>query len=1088
MPKPLKILQASAGSGKTFSLTAHYLTLLFSGENKYREILAVTFTNKATEEMKTRILEVLKGFAVGDTSKKIDDYRVIVLAAHPQLNAELLKAKADKVYRKILHDYSRFSVSTIDGFVQKVIRGFAFELGLNADYSLEMNYDKVKEELVQKLDDSLNHNQQLLQWIIDLALERIGENKSWNYRKELINLIGEVFKDSYEIFEYSLNKVGQENIDELFKNYINITKEEINNFEKELELRTNAAVEIFERHNLDKTHFVKQSQNWLFKLSVLSKVKEDKYQDKIEKIFDLIDNIEAWFKPQKEDFSLFEELNSALKGIKQFREENLSKYSLAIAFNKNLYFLRLMQEVAVLLSDYRNENDNLLISDAQKLITGITDDAADNPSFIWEKVGNKYRNFLFDEFQDTSVNQWKSFKSILSNAIATPSQQHIDNLIVGDTKQSIYRWRNGDWNILHQQAKTEIGPVNVIDDNLEENYRSTENIITFNNFLYQSLPPLLQDILNTHITLKSDELKLWWEANNYNNIVTSVYENAKQNYSPFTKPGGTIKIKRFGKEDVEGEIEKFTETNYREIALKDVISEIKILKEEKNYLAKDIAILVRSNFEAALCVNGLMEHNIPVLSGEALMISGNNAISLIINTLKVLVGIDTQTTLYKANCIALYHRLHGRELSPTAYLSLNGKSLSSLSALLPNSLCEHWQAWVQLPLAELIENIIKAYEISSLKQHIPYLLAFRDLVSQATKMGEKGMVSFLTWWDEEGVNKSLPSPDEADAVQIITIHKSKGLAFRAVLVPFCNWELKTKANSIFWVSAADTVYEALGGIPLKFAEELSDSTVAKAFYKELLDSALDSLNMLYVATTRSKDYLYMSVMKKSDTSQISNVGDALAHVISSVDAGDANFNDTNQYEIIEDVIEKTSIKSSGGLQLESYPTTNRLSALYLPSQEKNLQHVLNIEQSGRIGSIKHEVLANAHTEQEVSDCLEEMLLNGVIALDELEGLKAEVMEVLNHPDLKKLLAQSTKDIIEKNIIDETGKLHRPDRIVIHEKGVTILDYKFTLEQTDKHIEQILTYKNLLQQMGFEQVNGYLFYAATQELKEVTSNF
>ena len=1079
--KPLKILQASAGSGKTFSLTAHYLTLLFSGDNKYREILAVTFTNKATEEMKTRILEVLKGFAMGDASKKIEDYRMIVLSAHPDLNPETLKLKADKVYRKILHDYSRFAVSTIDGFVQKVIRGFAFELGLNADYTLEMNYDKVKDELVQKLDESLNHNQQLLQWIIDLALERIGENKSWNYKAELINLISEVFKDSYEVFETSINALGLSSLDELFKNYISVTKAEINQFQNRLKELGSSAWQIFENHGILVEQLKGKSRNGLLKVRNIA----DGDFSKLDAVFKLIDEPNEWFQKGVDLPAFYSELNAQLANIKSYHEQNLATYSLSIAFNKNLYYLRLMQEVAVLLSDYRNENDNLLISDAQKLITGITDDAGDNPSFIWEKVGSKYRNFLFDEFQDTSVNQWKSFRSILSNAIASPSQKHIDNLIVGDTKQSIYRWRNGDWNILHQQAKYEIGEHNVFDDNLEENYRSTENIITFNNYLYQSLPLVVQNQLNTNITEKSDALLEWWDENGYSDVVTSVYGKAKQKLSPFTKQGGTVKVKRFGKADAGEDIERFTETVYREIALQDVIEEIKILQTQKAYQAKDIAILVRSNFEAMLCVTRLMEQNIPVLSGEALMIANNNAIDLIINTLKILVGIDKQTALYKANCISLYHRLHAKEISPTAYLGLTGKSLTSLSALLPKSLCENWQNWMQLPLIELVENLIDAYGISGLKQHIPYLLAFRDLVANATRMGEKGIVNFLTWWDEDGVKKSLPSPDEADAVQIITIHKSKGLAFRAVFVPFCNWDLKTKANSIFWVSATETAYKELGGIPLKFEDDLSNSSVARAYYKEVLDSNLDALNMLYVATTRSKDYLYLSVMEKKEASNITSVGDALVQVITQLNTGeDEGFEATNTYEIIADVIEPAKAEESNNFELEEYPTTNRLSALYVPSQEKHLQHVLNIEQSGRVGSIKHEVLANATTEQEVEDCLNEMLTSGVIAKDEFDGLKEGVMEVLNHPELKAILKQSTENIIEKNIIDADGKLHRPDRIVVHADGVTIIDYKFTLEQTNQHIEQILNYKDLLTQMGFEKVKSYLFYAVTQELKEV----
>ncbi len=1074
--KPLKILQASAGSGKTFSLAAHYLTLLFSGDNKYREILAVTFTNKATEEMKSRILEVLKGFAQGDTAKKIEDYRQIVLAAHPGLTNDLLRQKADKVYRKILHDYSRFAVSTIDGFVQKVIRGFAFELGLSADYTLEMNQDKVKDELVQKLDDSLTKNQKLLQWIIDLALERINDNKSWNYKSELLNLISEVFKDSYELFEASLAKLGVDNLDDLFKHYVDITKAEINSFQEQIVTLAQQALDIYNASGINADELKGKSRNPLVRLQFIA----NGDLTKLENIFKLIDEPEEWFQKNVDNPGLYSALNPLLVKIKETYQDKLPDYSLAIAFNKNLYYLRLMQEVAMLLNEYRNENDNLLISDAQKLITGITDDAGENPSFIWEKVGSKYRNFLFDEFQDTSSNQWKSFRSIISNAVAAPSNTHIDNLIVGDTKQSIYRWRNGDWNILHRQAKHEVGPLNVLDDNLEENYRSTANIIIFNNYLYRSLPQLLQQNLNETVAAKSDELLNWWDEQGFSNIVTSVYANAFQKHSPFTKSGGTIKVKRFGKADAGDDVDRFSETSFREVALQDTIKEIIALKTDKGYAAKDIAILVRGNADAKLCVTRLMEAEIPVLSGEALMIANNSAIQLIINTLKVLVGLETQTALYKANCIALYHRTHKKKIDPTVYMGLSQKSLTDLAGVLPASLCANWQTWMQLPLVELVENLIEAYKIGKLKQNIAYLLAFRDLIANATRMGEKGVVSFLTWWEEDGVQKSLPSPDEADAVQVITIHKSKGLAFRAVFVPFCLWDLKTKANSIFWVPAVETAYHELGRIPLKFAEDLSNSSVAKSYFKEVLDSTLDNLNMMYVATTRAKDYLYLAAMEKKEF-KLNNIGDALTEVVAGLAT---DFTETNTYELIEDIIEATSENTTQQLLMDHYPTTNRLSALYVPSQEKHLQHVLNIEQSGRLGSIKHEVLANATSEEEVADCLEEMLLAGTIAENEIEGLQSEVMEVLNHPELKAILTDATESLTEKNIVDAEGKLHRPDCVLLSPAGVIILDYKFTLEQSDSHIQQVLNYKTLLQQMGYQQIKTYLFYAAKKQLKLV----
>lgn len=1070
--KSLKILQASAGSGKTFSLTAHYLTLLFSSENKYREILAVTFTNKATEEMKTRILEVLHGLASGSASKKIEDYRKLVLAAYPDLEVEGLKQKADKIYRKILHDYSRFSVSTIDGFVQKVIRGFAFELGLNADYNLEMNYDKVKDDLVNKLDEALDTNKQLLQWIIDLAIERISDNKSWNYKFELYNLIGEIFSERFQIFEDAVTELGLENIDELFKKYINITKAEIKNFEEKIVHLAAEANEVLDVLGVENDHLKGKSKSGLKKLIQIAR--GDFHS--VESIFKYIDEPEEWFQKNVNLPEVYDTINPILQKIKDHYLTHLPNYSLAIAFNKNLYYLRLMQEIAILLKEYRAENDNLLISDAQKLISGITEDAGDNPSFIWEKVGNRYRNFLFDEFQDTSTSQWGSFKSLLTNAMATPSKDLIDHLIVGDTKQSIYRWRNGDWNILHQHAKKDVGIENVLQESLEENYRSTENIITFNNFLYRSIPLILQNELNTNLASKPEDISSWWTEKNYNQIITDIYAGANQNFANNTLKGGTIKIKKFGKEHVPEEA-RFTETIFRDLALNDIIAEIKVLKEEQKYALKDIAILVRSNSEALLTVRKLMEHNLPVLSGDALLISNNSAIQLIINTLKVLVGLESQSALYKANCIALFHSLHEKEPDANHYINLTTKPLNQLSAVLPAALCESWQSWLQLPLPELVEILIESYGLKTLTAHLPYLLAFRDLTASAGKLGEKGIIAFLTWWEEDGIKKSLPSPEGADAIQIITIHKSKGLAFRAVFVPFCNWEIKGKANGTFWVSSEETVYKELKGIPLKYNEALADSAIAKAYYEELLYNNMDALNMLYVATTRSKDYLYIATMAKKEL-KLSNMGDVINFSF------EEQFDENGVYEIIDYISTEDKIEETENIDLKEYPTTTRLSELYISSEEKHLKHLVNIERSGRKGSLLHDILANASTEKEVDDYLTNLILDGIVQEDEKDNLKLKSLEVLQNTDLKAVLSKATGSITEKNIIDAQGKLHRPDRILFNNDEVIILDYKFTLTESDRHIEQVENYKNLLLDMGHSNVKTYLFYAVSGKLKLV----
>lgn len=1001
MQKPLKILQASAGSGKTFSLTAHYLTLLFSGENKYREILAVTFTNKATEEMKTRILEVLLGLAQGNQAKKIEDYRTLVLAAYPTLTPQELQQKAQNIYRKILHDYSRFSVSTIDGFVQKVIRGFAFELGLNADYSLEMNYDKVKDDLVSKLDEALDTNKQLLQWIIDLAIERISDNKSWNYKSELYDLIGEIFSERFQVFEDAVSALSVENIDELFKNYSTVTKAEIKNFEEVIIAFATQANEAFDVLGVENDQLNGKSRNPLTKIVLIARGD----LSKVESLFKLIDEPAEWFQKKVDLPEVYETLNPILKQIKTHYTTHLPNYSLAIAFNKNLYYLRLMQEIAVLLKQYRAENDNLLISDAQKLISGITDDAGDNPSFIWEKVGNRYRNFLFDEFQDTSTSQWRSFKSLLTNAMATPNPEVIDHLIVGDTKQSIYRWRNGDWNILHQHAKADVGAINVLEESLEENYRSAENIITFNNFLYKSVPLKLQNELNLNLSAKSEDISAWWQQQNYQQIITDIYGSSTQNFASNTPKGGAIKIKKFGKEDAPDEV-RFSETIFRDLALADVVDEIEHLKNEQHYALKDIAILVRSNSEAVLTVQKLMEHNLPVLSGDALLIANNSAIKLIINTLKVLVGIDAQTALYKANCIALYHSLHQKEANANHYLNLNGVSLSGLQEVLPSALCQNWQSWLQLPLPELIEILITCYELKNLDQHLPYLLAFRDLTANASRQGEKGVISFLTWWDEDGMKKALPSPEGVDAIQVITIHKSKGLAFRAVFIPFCDWDIKGKINANFWVSTEETVYKELKGIPLKYNEELADSVVAKAYYEELLYNNMDALNMLYVATTRSKDYLYIAIMGKKEE-KLTTIGDVINYTFAT------EFDENNRYEIVEHVQNEHKSDENCLINLTEYPTTNRLSELYVPSEDKHLRHLLNIEKSGKRGALLHDILANASTLKEVETYISALLLQGIVTEEDMEELAGDALKVLNNEELKAVLSKATASITEK---------------------------------------------------------------------------
>lgn len=1079
MPQqPLKILQASAGSGKTFSLTAHYLTLLLAGETKYREILAVTFTNKATEEMKTRIMEVLKGFALDQ--EEVNDYRELVLRAHPDLNRKVLQEKSERIYKRILHDYSRFSVSTIDGFVQKVIRGFAFELGLDSGYALEMNFDKVKNELADKLDQQLDSNPNLLQWIIDLALDRISNNISWNYRNELTELAGEIFKERYQPFDDAIQDLLQHSdLNVMFAEYSKSTKHQIASFESNIKELAVRATNLFEAASINTDQLKGKSRSPLL---TIAKIADGDFA-KIESIAKLINEPEEWFKAGADD-SLYGHLNPVLDRLYQSYITGLPEYILAQAFNKNLYYLRLMQEMAVLLKTYRQESGKLLISDAQNLLKGITGEDDDNPAFIWEKTGSRYKHFLFDEFQDTSANQWGNFKPLLKNAMAEANGALIDHLIVGDVKQSIYRWRNGDWNILHQQAKKDIGATYVTAANLEENYRSTENIITFNNMLFKALPLIMQRRLNETIEEQSANQRLadWWAERGLGHIITDVYAEAEQKLTPRTAAGGSIDFTVL-KTDADGA--SLGRTGFKPEALRRMVATLtRLIVEEQRYKAGDACVLVRSNSEAIAVVDALMENNINVISGEALLIENNTAVKILINTLMVMAGLPNNTALYKANCISLYAQLKGERVQPEQLFNLKIKGLTDLSDILPPELCEHWKSWMQQPLPELLEKMIRAYGLSESKHaaHLPYLFALRDLAGNFARQGEKGITSFLTYWEEEGRKKTLPSSENTDAVQVITIHKSKGLAFKVVMVPFCNWEINGKPNSIFWVPTANTPYHQLQSIPLKYNKELGQSAVAIPYYEELLYNNMDALNMLYVATTRTKEYLYITCLgKKTDT--ISTIGDLLAMTLQEQLGEDGAFLVDDPVVKKNTAIGKEEVRPEL-INLHEYPTSGRLSEVFNNSLKRRELEMLTGSNAGREGSILHEVLARAANMEEIDVVLSNMLNEGYFKAEESTALRAQAVKVLQHPQLQALLGTSKKTINEKSIIDIQGKMYRPDKLLISGNNVVVIDYKFTVKESDAHIKQVYGYRDLLLAMGYQKVDTYLFYAHRAELKLV----
>ncbi|MXV13718.1 UvrD-helicase domain-containing protein [Hufsiella ginkgonis] len=1086
--KPLKILQASAGSGKTFSLTAHYLTLLFAGETRYREILAVTFTNKATEEMKSRILQVLRGLALGD--KNVGIFRNIILNAHPHFTEQTLQQQAFATYRRILHDYSRFSINTIDGFVQKVIRSFTFELGLDAGYRLEMNTDKVKRELAVKLNQQLDQKPGLLRWIIDLALERIRDDKNWNYHETLIDLAGELFKERYQPFENALKAHDPE---VLFKDLQKAVKEIIAFFEETVTEQARKAYATFSASEVQLAELKGKSRS---PLASLEKVMDGDFA-KVVNLGKLVDQPEEWQKdgPKGDVAALYNELNPQLSALYSFYTSETPAYLMSKAIDANLYYLRLMQEMAGLLKDYRQENSVLLISDAQNLLKGITGGQDDNPSFIWEKMGNRYRHFLFDEFQDTSAFQWQNFLPLLKNAIAEANGALIDHLIVGDVKQSIYRWRNGDWRILHTHAKKHVGDLRVHDDVLLENYRSAANVIDFNNFVFQYAPDFLQAHINAKVMEDGGDVLFheWWKTEGYDDVINAAYGQSSQQKAPSTLPGGSVEVCFLPTGD-----NRNRAGDVREAALEKMACTLNDWISSGAYQPGQVCILVRSNREAREVIEHLMRDQqrretsannneifVPyeVLSGEALLVANHSVIRLLVNTLQAMVARKKDGAIFKATAIYLYNKLHNRTVVPGLWIRLNELEPGQLAGYLPPLLCENWHTWQQLPLPELVEQLIGAYGVGLFTDNIPYLLAFRDMVSVFTRLGERGITTFLTWWEEEGQQKSLPSSGQNDAVQVMTIHKSKGLAFDVVMLPFCSWSLDGMANSIFWVDTADTPYAMLNSVPVHYKKSLGKSAFAKAYFEELLFNFMDALNMLYVATTRTRNHLYITAPAANDDN-LGLVGDLLLKSLQlHASALPGEFNG-ERFEVIAPVKQPPPAAAANSWSFIHYPLSNRLNESLTDHQVLEQLDLLSGNTAQRRGVILHELLARSARIEELRAVTQKMMTEGWFRKTEEPEILELAESVMLQPDLRKILDNPYERFNEQTIISGAGKSYRPDKVLVGKDHVVIVDFKFTGEPKPGHYSQVEEYRGLLLEMGYRNIEAYLYYGYLKELKVV----
>lgn len=1076
----LTIYRASAGAGKTHKLTGEYLTLLFSHPGAYRRILAVTFTNKATDEMKSRIIEELYNLASGRKS----DY-VRMLSSDHSLTEGQVREQARKILVAILHDYSAFNISTIDRFFQQTMRAFTREIGLQGGYGIEMDQELVLTEAIDSLLANLEkpESKDLLGWLLRFAEDKIEDGGGWSLRQDIMSLSREVFKESYKAFSEEVGKdIGDKQSLEEYKDDLYAI---IRSVEAEAKRLGEEGLALLRKFALQPSDIKGGSRSPLFFLERLVK---GEMKEPTATFQGLVDNLEAYFAKTTSPGNrqiigcVFEEgLNACVKNIVSLFA-NLTSYNTAREIVRYYYTLGILTDISRQIAAYREEKNVMLIADTTELLSKVIG-GSDAP-FIYEKTGTSVDHYMIDEFQDTSGMQWDNFRPLVEESLSHGRE----NLIVGDVKQSIYRFRNSDWKLLDEQVRRDFEEELVREDTLKDNWRSCRHIVDFNNAFFTVAPALLQQLYNESLSTSSlteDERALY-----FTKIMTAYDKSFQRVPIPFQKKEGHVKI-----EFLEGDEEK----DWKEEAMERLPAVLERLQ-ENGYALKEIAILVRTNVEGATVADTLLsykethpseKYSYDIISDEALFVSGSPAVRFLIGVLRYLRNPDDRT--HEEMAVFAYRTLMGTfgEACPGQD---NGWPTEIRSALLSIS---------RQSLYEVTEGLFRLFAVYIPANEQVFVQAFMDMVSEYGQRESPDLSGFLKWWDESGYKKTIATPDAQNAIRILTVHKSKGLGFKVVILPFGDWEIDHKPTKpvILWCQPKQKPFDRLRLVPVRYGQVLGNTIFAEDYFKERLHAFIDNLNTLYVSFTRSKEELIIlslrpkKINKEGKLEKITTIADLLWAGLNTgmEDTRDGDplvslpsyFRpDVNEFEMGD--WWHPSVSGAGGRAMEEIS----MSRLHSVSSNDRLR--LRLHGKGfffdnairKHGTLMHEVLSKIRTATDIAAAVDSYRSAGIITREEAEGVAGRLTVLLENPEVGEWYDGSARVLNEVDILFGEGFSKRPDRVMIKKDEVVVVDYKFGEKQDKRHQEQVKSYLRLIRKMGYEKVNGYLWYVELGKIEAV----
>ncbi len=1124
--KPIAVYSASAGSGKTYTLSQKYLELILADTDEgiskstgYRNILAVTFTKKAAGEMKKRILEDLANCAKPEPFDK-----KTICAQALGVDEEVIQIRAGRVLRNLLFDYSRFDLLTIDSFVDRVVRSFAREQKLSANYNLEIKTRNIHKYLIAETLNLIDEspNSELKKSLISILTEADGG------KPKITNVLGQtaalLLNDEFQTL--SQNGKYLEYIENSLSEWRAKAEPEMQGYYFRFKAFKDGLLQKVQEFGLEPQDFLqgqKSIPNRLFKkldecTADFEKLKNPLgwklKRENFDSFYKSTDNYDKWVgktnKNPNLELAARELIPFCIALLTEIKTITVETNTINI-IQKNYYQLAILKSMNPLLQKYRDENNLILLKDELDIALKIGNDFS--PEILFEKLGRRYKHIFIDEFQDTGRKQWKFFQPLIENTAA----ENNFNLIVGDVKQSIYEWRGGDLQLLQEGIYHDL-PGQIASFPLNINWRSAAKVIEFNNALFKALPYAIENEFKEKIDFESlsesqklkveSGMKLLKDA--FSSVEQEVPQKVAKAESGYVQWTCYENLKKSS--DIDGA------ENSTDIALKLLLEKLKDVQ-DRGFKAGEIALLVRTGKQAESIAGFLSKvdnnkegggkYNLDLVSADSIKIAYSDSVRVIIAASKLLLKIsgvgkirpdfynNESLKFLLTELLSEVKRIKDKEIKEVRSPSWEGvtglnESFSQefIETYIPAPLLETPSKIIRMGLPELMEEIIRLFDLHSLKGQEPYLNTFMAFVldySQTKGATLKGLIKEFT---ENEADLKIAIPDSSDAIKLLTIHTSKGLQYPVVIIPFADLDIvkSTDIQSTYIIDTEGTSVTDFPFYPVMASSAAFNSNFGEKITEKVTRLTLANLNLAYVACTRAETELHFigpkPVITQKDEVNSKDKG-KLVNLFLNLSLKDQAIhtvdNEIEQFSFGKPTIKhdhNVNSKKEGELSI-GYPSSSWRPKLTIrPISKPKAEDSDTLDDKLSLGNFIHELMASVETEADLETQAAALLQNGNYNPDLLGKTLERIRKLMQEEGIKEWYHKPKKVFRELEIWmakeGQNPEVKRPDRVVILENKTVVIDFK-TGKESPSHHTQVKEYCSILKEMGYSNLEGRLVY-------------